>query len=160
MHLQEFWVKRRGRPKVIGVRYKGAARANPTKEVESAIEKADRIVFCPANPVTSIGPMIAIRGLAKLLRRSRARRVALSPMIGDAPVSGPAGKLLRARGVRVDSVGVASLYRGFIDSIVVDGRDVGLQQEILGLGLECHLSDIVIRGPRDERRMAKELLEA
>ncbi len=160
LHLQEFWVRDRGRPRVLDVRYGGARRASPTKEVTSAISEADRIVICPANPVTSIGPMLAVPGFSRLLSMAPGRKVALSPMDGAGPFSGPAGKFLKAKGVRQDSVGVASLYARFVDSIVVSASDSGMGGSIRGLGVECHLTRTKISGPKDELRLAKELIEA
>lgn len=160
MHLQEFWVKNRGRPRVMDVSYRGASAARPTRQVEMALEGADRIVLCPANPVTSIGPTLAVSGMKRLVRRSRARKVALSPMVGSGPVSGPAGKLLSGCGIRTDSLGVAGMYRSLLDAIVIDKRDAALAGRITGLGVDCRLSDIIIRDRRDQWRLAKELLEA
>lgn len=159
-HFQEFWVKERGRPAVRGVRYKGASKAAPTAPVARALESADRIVLCPANPVTSIGPILAVKGVRRALARSRGKKVALSPMVGSGPVSGPAGKLLRGCGLRSDSLGIAGLYRSFLDSIVIDKHDERLRRGIERLGLECVVSDTVMHDRRDERRLAEELMAA
>lgn len=160
MHLQEFWVRERGRPRVVGVEYRGSRSASLTREAKSAIEGADRIVVCPANPVTSIRPMLAVRGASRALVTSTARISALSPMVGRGPVSGPAAKLMKACGIRVDSVGVAELYSAFLDSVIIDGSDAGMKGEIESMGIECRLSNTVIRGSGDEVRLAKELLSA
>jgi len=158
MHLQEYWVKNRGRPSVRGVRYVGKSRADPTEEVVAAMESADRIIFCPANPITSIGPIIAIRGMKRLIQGSRAKKVALSPMIGITPFSGPAGRMMKGLGARPGSVGVAALYSGLIDSLLIDRTDSRLAESILGLGVRPAFSDISMKTPGDERRLARELL--
>ncbi len=160
MHLQEFWVKGGGRPAVRYVRYRGARRARASPAVLSALRGADRIVLCPANPVTSIGPMLAISGFRDALSQTRARVTALSPMKGKGPFSGPAGKLMKARGMGQDSAAVARFYSGFLDAIVISKGDRGLRGEIEALGVECVASDTLISGPRDELRLARELLEA
>jgi LPPG:FO 2-phospho-L-lactate transferase len=160
LHLQEFWVREEGKPSVQGVRYKGATSARTTKEVRSAILRADRIVVCPANPVTSIGPMLAIPGFARLLRSTAGRVVALSPMAGVHPISGPAGRLLKATGRSADSVGVAESYSGFLDAMVISRGDSAMRSRIEKLGVECKLSDTFMKGPDDERRLAEELLKA
>jgi len=160
IHLQEYWVKERGRPVVTGVRYRGAIRARLTKEVARAISDADRIIVCPANPVTSIGPMLALPGFRTLLRGSGARIVALSPMVGESPFSGPAGSLMKAVGESPSSRGVAKLYGGFLDSIVIPDSDAYMRPGIEGLGIRCVTTDTLIRGPEDEHRLAKEMLRA
>lgn len=158
MHLQEYWVKNKGRPRVDGVRYVGASRARPTREAERAIANADRVVICPANPVTSIGPILAIGRMAGVIARSGARKVALSPMVGESPFSGPAGKLMRAQGIRTDSVGVARLYSPFLDAMIIHKRDGRMKEDVEKLHVGCTLSDTSIRTPADERRLAAELL--
>ena len=160
VHLQEFWVRDRGRPAVIGVVYRGSSRARFTEKIEKAIERADRIVLCPANPVTSIGPMLALRGFSLRLSRAKARVTALSPMVGRVPFSGPAAKLMRAVGMRPDSVGVARMYSEFLDSLVIERSDEGVAGEIEELGIKCIPSDTVMTDRSEEKRIAKELLEA
>ncbi|MFI5404297.1 MAG: 2-phospho-L-lactate transferase [Candidatus Gagatemarchaeaceae archaeon] len=160
LHLQEFWVREGGRPGVTGVEYRGAARSRPSPQVADSIKGADRIVLCPANPVTSIGPILAIPGFPKLLQGARARITALSPMLGSSPFSGPAAKLMKAAGLRPNSLGVAVRYSGFLDAILIDSKDAGLAEEISNQGVQCHLSDIRMAGPEDETRLARAVLRA
>ncbi len=160
MNLQEFWVERHGKPSVSGVRYDGATGATATREVAQALAEADSVIICPANPVSSIGPMLAIADLRKALVATQARVSALSPMIGTAPFSGPAGKLMKASGTSPDSLGVAALYLDFLDAIVISRKDSGMVRGVERLGIRCHLSDTTLDSPADERRLARELLEA
>jgi len=160
LHLQEFWVREGGRAQVTGVEYRGAGRAAPSKEVTRAIGRADRIIVCPANPVSSIGPMLAMRGFRGLLEATKAHVVALSPMIGGAPYSGPAGKLTRAVGLDSNSAGVAKLYRGFLDTIMISEKDESELTLIEGMGIRCLTGETRIKVQADALRLAKELLEA
>jgi LPPG:FO 2-phospho-L-lactate transferase len=160
LHLQEFWVRERGKPKAMGVRYEGARGAKPTRRVAAAVSAADRVIVCPANPVTSIGPMLAMTGFRRLLRETGARIVALSPMEGSTPFSGPAGKLLRATGSLPDSHGVAMLYSDFTDCIIISETDAVLGERIRALGMECVTTGTRIKGPKDELRLARVMIEA
>ena len=159
LHLQEFWVKERGRPRVTGVSYRGARGARVTAEAKSAISEADRIVVCPANPVTSLGPMLAVPGFERALEGSPGRVVALSPMSGRAPFSGPAGKLLKATGSTPDSLGVVRRYAGFLDGILISRADSGLRSQIEDTGVRCLSTDTLMDDAEDEVRLARELLE-
>ena len=159
MHLQEFWVREKGRPKPLAVAYRGARRARVSERAASAILGADRIAVCPANPGTSIGPMLAIPGFVGLLRRTGARVVALSPMAGCAPYSGPAGKLMKGLGVRRDSLGVATLYSRFLDAILIAEEDAPLRPEIESLGMDCETADTLMAGAKAEVRLAGALLK-
>jgi LPPG:FO 2-phospho-L-lactate transferase len=160
MNLQEFWVKRHGRPRVSGIKYEGATTATLTTEVEESIRNANAIVVCPANPITSIGPMLAIPGLRTALARTTARVIALSPMIGNRPFSGPAAKLMKVSGASPDSVGVAGLYVDFLDAIIISRRDKKMTDRISRLGIRFCLSDTIMTSPASERRLARELLKS
>lgn len=160
MHLQEFWVKNRGEPNVTGVEYRGAEGAKPENRVLEAIEGADRIVFCPANPVTSIMPILAVDGVRRAIAKSRARRVAVSPTIGSEPVSGPAGKFMRAIGAEPNSASVAKIYSGLADVLLVDPSDHPLSGAIGDAGMKAESSSILMRNFEDERRLARAVLEA
>ena len=160
MHLQEFWVKKRGDPRVLGVSYDGAEGCKATARVLKAVADADRIVLCPANPVTSIGPILSIPGVRTALKAARGRVVGVSPMRGSSPFSGPAGKLLQGTGVRADAAGVVGMYADFLDAILVDGTDAPVADEVLRLGVELVVVDIEMAGVSGEARVAGEVLRA
>jgi LPPG:FO 2-phospho-L-lactate transferase len=160
MHLQEFWVKNHGEPRVTGVEYRGSESAKAEYRVMEALEQADRVIICPANPVTSIMPVLAVGGVRRALAASKAKRVAVSPMIGDGPVSGPAGKMMQAIGASADSVSVAGLYKGLVDVMVVDDADGARIEEVEQLGMRAVSSSILMKDLEAERRVARRALEA
>jgi len=160
MHLQEFWVKNRGEPEVEGVEYRGEEGAKPERGAIEALDAAERIVFCPANPVTSIMPMLAVGGIRESIVRSRARKVAVSPMVGGAPVTGPAGKLMRAIGLEPSSLAVSKLYRGLIDCMMVDPADAHYAEAMRAEGARAVVGSILMRTPADEVQLAREVLSA
>jgi LPPG:FO 2-phospho-L-lactate transferase len=160
MHLQEFWVKERGRPTATGVRYVGARRARATKEVADRLSSAGRVIVAPANPITSVMPILSIGGFREMLRGSKARKVAVSPMLGKGSFSGPAAQLMLARGLKPTSEGVARLYKGVIDAILIDESDRAQANAIERAGVSCHLTSTLMRSREDEVRLAKVAMEA
>lgn len=121
MHFQDFWVGARGEPEVHGVKITGIEKAKLTKEVVAALGSEDNVIIGPSNPITSIGPIVALKNMKKILAKKKV--IAVSPIIGDSPVSGPAGKLMRACGSPVSSRGVAECYGDILDIMVIDVRD-------------------------------------
>ncbi|HID26816.1 MAG TPA: 2-phospho-L-lactate transferase, partial [Methanosarcinales archaeon] len=119
MHFQDFWIAHKGEPEVIGVEFKGIM--EPSPEVISALESEKDVIIGPSNPITSIGPIIALNGIKKLLKQKNV--IAISPIIGHQPVSGPAGKLMHACGYEVSSRGVIECYKEFLDTFIIDVRD-------------------------------------
>ena len=93
LHLQEYWVKHRGMDPVEGIQYIGSDKARPNPEAINAIHDADMVIIAPGNPLTSIGPMLQIKGIRKELSKIKKRVIAVSPLIGDKSISGPAAKI-------------------------------------------------------------------
>lgn len=122
IHFQEYWVKHRGALAIEGVVRRSREPPVATPEVIAAIEASDAVVIGPSNPVTSISPILECAGVREALRRHR-RVIAVSPFIGDAPVSGPAAALMRASGREPSSVGTYGLYEDFVDVFIQDIRD-------------------------------------
>ena len=122
MHFQEYWVKHRGALAIESVVRRSREPPVATPEVIAAIEASDAVVIGPSNPVTSISPILECAGMREALRRHR-RVIAVSPFIGDAPVSGPAAALMRASGREPSSVGTYGLYEDFVDVFIQDTRD-------------------------------------
>jgi LPPG:FO 2-phospho-L-lactate transferase len=118
MHFQEFWVARDGDPTVDSVEFRGEDAATATPAVREAL--TDPVVIGPSNPITSIGPMLALDGVEAALRDTPA--VAVSPFVGDRVFSGPAGKLMAAAGYEASTAGVAEAYP-FVDGFVLDDAD-------------------------------------
>ncbi len=118
MHFQEFWVAHDGEPAVESVEFRGAEAATPTGAVRAALR--DQVVLGPSNPVTSIGPMLALPGVEKALAETTV--VAVSPFVEDRVFSGPAADLMAAAGYEPSTAGVASAYP-FVDAFVLDDAD-------------------------------------
>jgi len=154
LEFQEYFVRDKAAGAVLDVVYAGAADARPAPGVVAAIAETDLVVVCPSNPVTSIGPILAVPTIVETLRESRAPVVAVSPIVGDAPVSGPAGALMRARGWPVSPVGVAVAYCDWLDALVIDTRDAGVAASITALGVEALVADIVMTDAARERKLA------
>jgi len=107
LHLQEFWVKYRGKDKVEGIQYIGADKARPNPEAINALHDSKLIIIAPGNPLTSIGPMLKIKGIRKELSKMKKKVVAVSPLIGTDAISGPAAKYMEAAGIETNAYGVA-----------------------------------------------------
>ncbi|MDD1668568.1 MAG: 2-phospho-L-lactate transferase [Methanomicrobiales archaeon] len=121
LHFQDYWVKYRGRPQVKEIVRRFAEPPKATPEVIRAIRKADGVVIGPSNPVTSISPILECAGAMEALEEKFV--VAVSPFIGDRPVSGPAADLMRAWGSEPTSQGTFDMYRDIVDVFVQDIRD-------------------------------------
>ena len=159
VHFEEYLVRDGAPSDVRGVDLSAAAAARPGPGVIEAIEAAELVLVCPSNPVVSIGPILAVPGIRAALDRSRAPVIAVSPIIGGAPVKGPATPLLRALGVEVSAVGVARFYRDWIDGFVCDQRDRARLPEIEALGLRARALDTLMIDGGVAEQVARAALE-
>jgi LPPG:FO 2-phospho-L-lactate transferase len=159
MHLQEFWVKRKGRPKVTAVRYDNAASATANPAAIDAIKQSQAVVIAPANPVSSIGPIIALADLRKELARNRYKVISISPLVGGKAISGPAVRYMRALGLENSSLGVAKYYRDFVSKFIISKQDHGLALKIEALGMKVYETNTTMKIKRDEVRLGRHLLK-
>jgi LPPG:FO 2-phospho-L-lactate transferase len=160
IHLQEFWVREKGLLTPTDVRYVGARKARATPEVADSISCAERIIISPANPITSVMPTLSIGGFREVLAKSKARKVAVSPMLGEGAYSGPAARLMVAKKLKPTSEGVARLYRGLVDVMILDESDGAQADAIEKAGVSCHFASTLMRSRQDEVRLAKVAMEA
>jgi len=149
MHFQEFWVHRRAEPTVDRVEFRGAADAEPTDAVLAALGRP--VVIGPSNPVTSIGPMVAMDTFQAALESTPV--VAVSPFVGDRVFSGPAGKLLEASGYEASTAGVAEAYP-YADAFVLDADDE------TDLDRPTVRTDTELGSPADGERVCRAVREA
>ncbi|WP_456368737.1 2-phospho-L-lactate transferase [Geoglobus sp.] len=152
MHFQEFWVKRRGEPEVKGLHIRGIEDAKPADGVIDAISSSRAVIIGPSNPVTSINPILMVRGIREAIERKKV--IAVSPVIGKSPVSGPAGKFLRALGYDISPKGVLDFYGGLIDVFVVHEGDAFSHPDC-----EIVETDTVMKTREDAKRLSEFILE-
>lgn len=159
MSFHEFWVQRRAADKVKGVSFEGVEEAKPAPGVLEAIKKAKAIIIGPSNPVTSIGPILAIEDIREEIIRNRERVLAVSPIVGNAAVSGPAGALMQGLGCEVSPLGVARIYRGMIGTLVLDRSDGARGRAVEEFGINAAFADLLMPDVASRVKLAREVLE-
>ena len=159
LHLQEFWVKHRGLDEVKGIEYQGAEKVRPNPDAMNAIHDSSLIVIAPGNPLTSIGPMLAIKGIRKELSKKKNKVVAISPIIGNSAISGPTGKYMEAAGIEVSALGVAKMYADVCSNIIIDTKDHALTKKIESLNINVHESKIKMTTKQSEDALAASILK-
>ncbi len=160
LSFEEYFVKRWYQDPVESVRFAGALEAAPAPGVMEAIRSADLVLLAPSNPVTSIGPILAVPGIREALRESRAAVAAVSPIVGKKAVSGPAGDLLAAQGFEVSIAGIADCYRDFLGLLVVDSQDAATAENVRKTGMRVHCTSTIMRKTEDRVALAKNVLAA
>ncbi len=158
--FQDYFVRRRASDAVRGFRFPGAATARPAPGVLRAIEEAEAIIVAPSNPFVSIGPILEVTAVKEALAASRARKVAVSPIVGGSAVKGPAAAMLRSLGHEVSALGVARLDRGLVDTFVLDSIDGALAPRIEALGLRACVTDTMMTSEQRQMALARDVLAA
>jgi LPPG:FO 2-phospho-L-lactate transferase len=156
--FQEYFVRHRWSVKVKSVAYAGAENSRPAPGVVEAIRAAKGVIVCPSNPVTSIGPILAVPGMRAALKETHAPVAAVSPIIGGAPVSGPADRLMAAMDMEVSARGVAQAYADFLDFFVLAPEDKDYRTRIEALGAKTVERPIRMNTLDEKRSLARDLL--
>jgi LPPG:Fo 2-phospho-L-lactate transferase len=156
-HFQEFWVLFRGEMPVKSVIFEGIEKAQPCEKAIDAVLSSKLIIIGPSNPITSIGPILSLTKLKETIADSKALKVAVSPIKGNNPYSGPAATLMKSLGLEVSSLQVAKLYQDIIDFFVIDENDD--DSEIKKLGIEVIKTNIDMKTKEDKVRLAKTIID-
>ena len=159
VHFEEYMVRDGAPSDVEAVDLSAARNARPAPGVLEAIAEARTIVVCPSNPVVSIGPILSVPGVREAIESSPARVVGVSPIVGGAPVKGPAAQLLRGVGAEVSARGVAELYAPWLDGFVIDQQDRAQVAEIEARGIACQAVDSMMVNPTVAASLAGAVLE-
>ena len=160
LSFEEYFVQRWYQDPVESIRFAGAADAEPAPGVIEAILSADVVVLAPSNPITSIGPILAVPGLRDALQKTKGRIAAVSPIVGGEAVAGPAGILMTSQGLPVSIAGVAEAYHDFLDVLVVDVRDAQAAEELRQTGVRVHVAKTIMQTSEDKANLASEVLSA
>jgi LPPG:FO 2-phospho-L-lactate transferase len=159
LHLQEYWVKYKGDDKVEGIKYIGADKARANPAAVNAIHDSKLVIIAPGNPLTSIGPILSIKGIRKELAKSKKKVVVVSPIIGNAAVSGPATKYLDAAGIEVSVYGLAKMYSEVASHIVIDTSDRLHTRKIENLDMKVYETKIRMKDKKDEEALGSFVLK-
>jgi len=156
LHFQDFWVSKKGEPEVLDVYFDGIETAKPSEKVLNMLESESEevVLIGPSNPITSIGPILSLRGIRQMLKRKKV--VAISPIIGNKPVSGPAGKLMQAKGFEISPYGIFKCYEDFLDVLVINEGDEGLVED---KEMDVLKTDIMIKNAESSEKLAMLLKE-
>jgi LPPG:FO 2-phospho-L-lactate transferase len=157
--FQEYFVHRRWQPVLKSYRFHGIEKARVTPEITHAFETAHAIVFCPSNPFVSIEPILSVKGMRDLLKKTRVPKIAVSPIVGGEALKGPAGKMFAELGRVPSAYEVAKIYRGVIDRFVLDRVDEAQAPLVKELGMRVWVTDTVMRDDVGRERLAREICE-
>jgi len=158
MHFQEYLVKKGAQDDVNDVKFIGAETAKPAPGVIDSILNAEAVIICPSNPIVSIGTILSVKGIRESLRKSKACKIAVTPIIAGAPVKGPADKLMKGLGFEVSASAVANLYRDFLDVFILDTADSGEKARIENHGIKVIVTDTLMKSLQDKIQLAKVVL--
>lgn len=158
--FQEYFVKKRSKPVVRGIRFDGSKTAKAAPGVIAALQSAAAIVICPSNPLISIGPILSIRGIRQTLQRRREDVVAVCPIVGGKSLKGPSDRMMKQMGFKASALGVARLYRDICGTFIIDGADAGAKSAIESLGFRVVVCPTVMASLDDKIALAHSVLNS
>jgi LPPG:FO 2-phospho-L-lactate transferase len=160
LEFQDYFVRRRARDAVQALDFAGARQAQPAPGVIEAIGKARAVILSPSNPFISIAPILAVRGIRKALRETRAPVAAISPIVGGRALKGPAAHMMKSMGYGASAAAVAKLYRDFVDVFVLDRADAKLAPAVEALGMRAVVTNTIMSGAAQRKALARAVLGA
>ncbi|MGH9974126.1 MAG: 2-phospho-L-lactate transferase [Nitrososphaeraceae archaeon] len=158
MHIQEFWVKNHAELDITYIRYKGIETATANSRAVESIKNSELVIIAPGNPISSIGPIISLPIIRKELESKKDSVIAVSPIVGNSPLSGPASKYMQVMGMESSAFGIASYYKDIASNLVISRMDDEYQYKINKLGINVYKTNIVMQNLQDEITLSNYIL--
>ena len=155
LEFHDFLIKHRSEPVVEDLKF---SKVNPAEGVIEAINNSRAVIIGPSNPITSISPILSLEGIREALKNTHV--IAVSPIIGSDAVSGPASKFMKALGIEVSSVGVADLYKDFLDTIVIDDKDSQLKSQLNQIVNKVIITNTIMNNLGVKKELAQIIIES
>ena len=156
--FQEYFVGRQHSVAITDVRFEGMATASAAPGVLEAIAAAQTVVIGPSNPFVSIGPIVAVPGVAEALVQRRDDVVAVSPIVAGAALKGPADRMMAELGHRPDVVGVARIWAPYCSTLVIDSADADAAATVEAEGVRCVVAPTIMRDVEAAAALARVVL--
>jgi LPPG:FO 2-phospho-L-lactate transferase len=160
LDFQTYFVRRQAKDDVLSVKFEGAAESRPTPGLLQTIRDSSGIIFCPSNPIISVGPILAVPGIRKAIARRKCPAAAISPIVGGRALKGPAANMMATLGMEVSALGVAKIYKGLVDIFILDEADRDLAPAIQKLGMQTVVVNTIMSGPAEKKELARTAVRA
>jgi LPPG:FO 2-phospho-L-lactate transferase len=158
MHIQEFWVKNHAELDISNIRYKGIETAIANSRAVDSIKNSEIVIIAPGNPISSIGPIISLPIIRKELESKKDSVIAVSPIVGNSPLSGPASKYMKVMGIESTPFGIASYYKDIASNLVISQMDDEYKNKINKLGIDVYKTNVVMQNLQDEITLSNYIL--
>ena len=155
LEFHDFLIKHQSEPEVLDLKF---SNVNPSNGVVDAIKNSDAVIIGPSNPITSILPILSLSGVREALKETYV--VAVSPIIGNEAVSGPASKFMNALDIEVSSVGVADLYKDFLDNFVIDDKDSNLNSQLKQIVNKVTITNTIMNSLDAKKNLAQIIIDS
>ena len=155
LEFHDFLIKHQSQPEVLDIKF---SNVSPAEGIIESIENSEAVIIGPSNPITSILPILSLEGVREALKETYV--VAVSPIIGSDSVSGPASKFMNALDIEVSSVGVASLYKNFLDNIIIDNEDVDKNDELNQIINKVTITNTIMNNLDAKKNLAQIIMDS
>ena len=155
LEFHDFLIKHQSQPEVLDIKF---SNVSPAEGIIESIENSRAVIIGPSNPITSISPILSLEGVRDALKDTYV--VAVSPIIGSDSVSGPASKFMKALGIDVSSVGVASFYEDFLDNIVIDCKDYDKKSQLNQIVNKVTITNTIMNNLGAKKNLAQIIIDS
>lgn len=158
MDFQDYFVRLRAAPQVLGIEFMGVkeALAQPLAMRALSDPMLRAVIICPSNPLISIAPILALAGIRRALAGCHAPIIAVSPLIGGNAVKGPTAKMFTELGYTPNAATVAHCYDRLLDGYVLDTVDA---HEASTLDLPVRVAPTLMVSVEDRDELARVVID-
>jgi len=159
--FQHYFVREQCAPAVRGFSFKGLESASPNPALLKLLNDdiLQAVIICPSNPFVSVDPILKLTGVTEALKRSKAKVIAVSPIVSGMAIKGPAAKMMKELSMPVTADSVAQYYGDLLDLFVIDESDATLVESIKQMGVAVATTPTVMKTIEDREHLARFVLE-
>lgn len=161
MHLQEYWIKYKGKPPIRDIFYDNIEKATVGKFIKEALVNSKIIILAPGNPITSIGSILNLRTIDSLLRILKKKVIMISPFISNRAISGPSEKYMKAKQIEPSIKGIIKFYSLFSNTMIFSKEDRSEIENNIGKDfpdINFYFTNILMDTRAKERSLARYIL--
>jgi LPPG:FO 2-phospho-L-lactate transferase len=150
LDFQEYFVEKKGRPRLKKIIYEGSKIAKVSNTLFKEIKNSDIVIIGPSNPFLSIGPILSLKQIKKVLAEHQ-NVIVISPFINNKALKGPSKNNFLDMGLTPDIHGLKKFYKNIGNKFIVHFEDSDNSSN-------TYEENIIFNSNKDSEKLASKIM--
>jgi LPPG:FO 2-phospho-L-lactate transferase len=150
LDFQKYFVEKKGRPRLKKIIYEGSKLAKVSNTLFKEIKNSDIVIIGPSNPFLSIGPILSLKQIKKVLTEHQ-NVIVISPFINNKALKGPSKNNFLDMGLTPDIHGLKQFYKNIGNKFIVHFEDSDNSSN-------TYEENIIFNSNKDSEKLASKIM--